>query len=272
LIHLTLFFSLLLFFTACDKPQYHTAYHEPIPEYNQSKIRPVYDAEKFRYVLKNSKLQYPNSDFVVVDYNQFEGKKFPFFFLDENESMVFLCDKNSTDDVMRSELHQGSEAKFENQNFWSFEQNNSIEGVVKLYFAPTLRNYTWFQIHAAHPFSYPPIRMTVLQNKDGIEDHIWAVIMPSTDINATRVWFDLGKREDKFFTFKLIVHNYNLDIYFDEKEVFHHDMSYWKSVTINGENVALRNYFKVGSYITRHEDRGKAVVVFHELQYHLSTP
>jgi len=256
MIFFLIYIIILFLLNGCEKPIYD--YYEEMPNYNNTTKRAVYEVKKFHQVLEESKLQYPNSS-AVINYGDFEGKIKPYFFLNEQDNMVFMIDKKETDNVLRAELHQGPASSK------GFSSNISIKtavfGKVRCYYSPDIKNYTWMQIHASHPFSYPIIRLTVLHSKNGKKDHIWAVMMNTLDIQAPRIWFDLGKRPEKYFDFEVDVKNNQLYVLFNNKEVLHQDISFWEGKV---------NYFKIGAYITRHKDIGKVIVVFSSLHYILA--
>lgn len=247
--------SLLFVLGGCEKPVYDILYYDEMPNYNNTTKRAVYEASKFHQVLEESKLQYPDA-IPVIGYGEFEHQIKPYFFLDEDDNMIFIIDKKTKGHILRDELHQGP------TRIKGFSSNVSVKtavlGKVRCYYAPDIKNYTWMQIHASHPFSYPIIRLVVLHSKDGKRDHIWAVMMNSLELEAPRVWFDLGKRPEKYFDFEVDVKDNQLYVLFNKKEVLHQDISFWEGKI---------NYFKIGAYITRYDDIGKVVVGFSELHY-----
>jgi len=113
---------------------------------------------------------------------------------------------------------------------------------VRLYYSETISNYTWIQIHATKPFSWPLLRLTTLHNKDGVYDHIWLVYMVGGEIDSERRWIDLGKRPKKTFDFKVFIHKNRLIVSISGVEKFNQDISYWES---------YENYYKAGPYFTK---------------------
>lgn len=227
--------------------------YDKLPAYDAARAKPPADLEKFSTVLSKSKLQYPN-DKSVVDYDSFDGFKSPFFYALDGD-LWFRVTKTITDHKVRSELREGPgdwhtgdrEGHFWHATLWCPKPAKGID------------SYTWMQIHGTYAtFNYPPLRLMWVRNYDKKYDHLWAIVIVS-DPYKEKVyeWIDMGKRPDRFFDANVTIRNNEMDIYIDGKLIKHYDMTYWSSV---------KNYFKAGVYVNRHDDHGEAAVVFKTLK------
>jgi hypothetical protein len=210
-----------------------------------------YDVPKFRQILDHSKLHFPENH-LIVDYGGFAGYVASNFYADSDGILTFYGDKNDSHHVYRSELRQGPDEWFVGDGYL-----HKMHGEVKCYPSNEIKTYTWMQIHASHPFSWPLLRLVWLRAYHGTRDHLWAVVMTSLDVNATRVYYDMGARPEGFFPFEVSVINSSMHVRVGTKER-DFNVSYWAEKS---------SYFKAGFYITRHDDLGRGAVQFKELKF-----
>lgn len=221
----------------------------PVFEANSSTI--PYDDAKFRPVLEESKLHYPANS-AAVEYGGFAGYITPDFYVSKEGYLTFCGDKNETHGIFRNELREGPEE-------WHVSSPTPIvmRGEAKCYRNNEITTYTWMQIHASHPFSYPPLRLVWLKAKNGVKDHLWAVIMESLDIEAPRVFYDMGLRSEGFFPFSVTVLANNMSVNVNGM-VRDFNVTVWQEKSC---------YFKAGFYITKHDELGYGCVQFQSLEY-----
>ena len=247
---------LLLFVIGCGGTDFFTVdtpddIYDKIPAYDADKCIAPYDIERFRPTLKKCKLQYPNG--TAVSYGKLRGFKAPYFYgLDD--AVWFVVDKKADMEKIRSELREKGE--------WQTSERE------KHLWHATLRclkpksgvdSYTWMQIHGNNAtFDYPILRLMWVRNHEGFYDHLWAIVIVSDPYADKRYeWIDLGKRPDGFFDADVKIVDNSMDIILNGKRIKHYDVTYWQEV---------ENYFKAGIYVNRHEDYGKAAVVFKNLK------
>jgi len=276
---LTFSISIVLFFSACDvKHPPEEVDYDKVQDYDTIKTYPPYSFDKFKDVLDESNYQYLHSTTTIynVEYNNF---KFKAFYADKNGDLYFSLDKKMDTIKERSELRQelvdpktgkpslniGWKTSDKNGNFWVAE--------VRCFKPQYTESYTWMQVHGikdvnitlndgsiVKSFNYPIIRLLWERYRDGIYDHIWAIVITSYPRTPKIYdWIDLGPRPDDFFDAEVhfkdnimkIIINYNL--------VASYDVTYW------GEEI---NYFKAGIYINRFSDGGKAYIAYRELHFY----
>jgi len=216
-----------------------------------------YKIEKFHPVLKASKLQAPSSRFDPrwgTRYGQFRGIAHKYFYLEKKELMSFaMCGKKH-----RSELRQRDDFKVEDT------KPHTLYAEVKLYPKTTQREFTFLQIHADPTLNIPnntsinkPLLRVVWKKRyRNRYNHLWAVICTNTDVNnSTYTKIDLGRLEDRYHSFKIVVQNSRMKIYVDGDLKVDFDVSYW-----NG----MWNYYKAGVYL---QSNGCAKATFKELRF-----
>ena len=262
-------FVFIIFISACNlrkppKTLDPDLVYDAIPLYENNTSFPPYDFDKFKPVIDQSKLQIFKDDGLssdtnntTVDYGEFDGKKFPEFYVDTQENLHFEIDKKANTYKTRSELREGP-------NSWS---TSDTEGH---YWVATLKclkpkvgitSYTWMQIHGTNDsYNYPLLRLFWVRDREGVYDHIWAIII-ITGSDADRIYdyIDLGARPSNFFSAEVHVKNNILDILIDHQLKATRNVTYWQDV---------QNYFKAGVYIDRYGDGGAVSAIFKELHFY----
>lgn len=198
----------------------------------------------------------------VIKQGEFAGASNAYFFLDPTgRHMVFTVEGDS----MRSELRQES-------GDWltSTTAKRSLSGRLQIDIPETdsLNQFTFMQIHDTNDgLNKPLIRLTWQRDRDGLSDHLWAVIRtpddptrPISGDNLSSVSLDLGPRPTGFFDALIGVRENRMWVEIDGEVLVDMDVSYWDG---------LDNYFKAGVYL---QDEGRATAVFDELAYGLSIP
>lgn len=243
----------LVLFAGCGIEAKREAPLPPVdfPEFEVNSSTIPYDDAKFRPVLEKSKLHYPANS-AAVEYGEFAGYITPYFYVGKEGYLTFCGDKNETHGIFRNELREGPEE-------WHVSSPTPIamRGEAKCYRNNEITTYTWMQIHASHPFSYPLLRLVWLKTKNGVKDHLWAVIMESLDIEAPRVFYDMGPRPEDFFPFSVTVQANNMSVEVNGV-VRDFNVTFWQEKS---------SYFKVGFYITKHDELGYGCVQFQSLEY-----
>ena len=237
--------------------------YDKIEEYDENTAIAPYNFNKFKELLDNSKLQYPDNK-AVVKAGEFEGYKSKIFYCDEFSYLHFTIDKNISIPKMRSELRDLRE--------WKSSDLTPHKWYARLK-TPKPKNgvasYTWMQIHGTNnTYDFPILRLLWVRNYNGIKNHLWAIIITNEPREPRRVrggdtgivndysWVDLGERPEDFFTANVDVTDNTMIISINDKVFVHKDISYWSSVI---------NYFKSGVYINRHDDVGKSTVIFEQI-------
>lgn len=208
----------------------------------------------FQALLEQSKMQYPTSK-TLIHQGRFISFKTEFFHLDPEKSLTFVATKDQPGHILRNELKQSPK-----ERYWdvSTKKPEILQGEVYLYHSPTISNYTWLQIHSDFPFNAPLLRLVVLHTKDKKRNHICAVIMEDSTIEAERKWYDLGVRPERFFPFQVSVANNIMQVWIDGIEKLSKNVTYWQG---------LKGYYKAGVYITKKEEVGSVTVQFKSLNY-----
>jgi hypothetical protein len=230
--------------------------YDTIPLYDANKSSAPYDFPKFQAVLDGSKLQI-GYDETVVDYGDFDGKKFPQFYADSDENLHFVISKEAEKQKVRSELHEGP-------NSWSTADTEGHFWVATLKCLkpkPGITSYTWMQIHGTNDtYNYPLLRLFWVRQRESIYDHIWAIIMVSDpDSEKIYEYRDLGERPKDFFTAEVHIKNNIMDILINRQLKTTVNVGYWEDV---------QNYFKAGVYIDRTLDGGAVSAIFSDLHFY----
>lgn len=255
---LLLFLASFLMF-GCDarKPPKEIDYdliYDEIPVYDELNSTPPYNYEKFQAVLDQSKLQYPDEDNVSA--GDFAGFKAPYFYADANETLHFTSQKEPNTYKTRSELRQMNEWSTANAdgNYW-------VATLKCLKPKVGISSYTWMQVHGTHDsYNYPILRLLWARLRDGIYDHLWAVIIVS-DPSQDRIydWIDMGARPKDFFDAEVHIKDNLMTIMINRKVITTRNVTYWEDVS---------NYYKAGVYINRYGDGGEASVLFEQLHFY----
>lgn len=237
--------------------------YDPVPIYNEDSARAPYDYDKFKELLDNSKLQYPDNK-PVVEAGEFDGYKSNIFYSDENSSLHFTIDKSIDLPKMRSELRQIRE--------WKTSDTKSNHWYAKIKTPKPKKgvdSYTWMQIHGTNDtYDFPILRLAWVRNYRGEYDHLWAIIITNGPREPSRTrggdtgivndynWVDLGERPTDFYDVDVDIQNNIMIVSINDRVLVYKDITYWGSVL---------NYFKGGVYINRHDDVGSATVLFDQM-------
>ena len=229
--------------------------YDEIPLYEDNRSFVPYDYTQFQPVLDQSKLQIRYDD--VVNYGDFADKKFPQFYVDKDENLHFVIDKAADSAKVRSELREGP-------NGWSTADTEGHFWVATLKCLKPkagITSYTWMQVHGtSDTYNYPLLRLFWIRDRDGIYDHIWAIIIVSNpDTPKIYEYRDLGARPTYFFNAEVHIKNNIMDILIDHKLKTTINVTYWEDV---------QNYFKAGVYIDRYSDGGAVSAIFKELHFY----
>ncbi|SFV62439.1 Alginate lyase precursor [hydrothermal vent metagenome] len=243
----------LILFVGC-KPVEHKDV-TPTSGAVQERAQEQYIPEKFVHLFENSKLQYPNGE-VAIPYNGFTEDTFrDNFYINVEGDLVMSLNKTKEygHNVLRNELREGPVEWGTNDPLGA-----TLKGKVRLFYSETISNYTWVQIHAAKPFSWPLLRLTTIHHKDDLYDHIWLVYMVGGEVDSERRWIDMGKRPKETFDFEVSVYRNRMVVTINGVEKFNKDVSYWEP---------YQNYYKAGIYFTKKDEIGTGMVIFTELDY-----
>ncbi len=218
---------------------------------------PPYNAKKFHQVLKHSKLQAPTSKFNPLfgtHYGMFKNIAHKYFYLTNQNFLTFyMCGKKN-----RSELREKDEWKVNTST------PHTLYAVIKLQPLSTQTEFTFLQIHADPKkkiknnisINKPLLRLTWRKYYRHTQDHLWAIICTYSNNNySSYIKVDLGKIKKEFQTFKITVQNSILNIFVDNQQKVHLDISYWNQ---------LWNYYKAGVYL---QSSGCARAYFKELKF-----
>jgi hypothetical protein len=229
--------------------------YDKIPVYDPDSAQAPYDIEKFRSILDHCNLQ-DNEGETVVRAGAFAGYLSSHFFA-YDDILCLLADKKSSQQKVRTELREWPGGwQCDDQAVYIWQARLRVlkpkEGV---------DSYTYMQIHGTKDtFDYPLLRIMWVRSRQGVKDHLWAIRIVSMPYMEKKYeWLDLGKRPDGFFDLRVETGENRLDIYIEDKLFKSYDVTYWSGV---------RNYFKAGVYINRHDDSGKAAILFERLTMH----
>ena len=216
-----------------------------------------YSLEKFRGVLKQSKLQAPTSRYnarYCVKNGKFKDVANKYFYLQDNKSMVFeMCGYKN-----RSELRSTRE--------WKVDSNklHSIFAKIKIHPLNQQKEFTFLQIHSnfnhadsdERRINKPLLRVIWIERRKHFYDHLWAVIRLSGDVNEKKyLKVDLGKRPKNFFAINVEVKDSQMKIYMNNMLKVNISVDFWKGYW---------NYFKAGVY---NQGPKCAQVLFEELKF-----
>lgn len=248
---------IVLFFSACGVVDFYTVddpddSYDMIPVYEAGAVQIPYDLSKFRSVLEKSNLQ----DFegkTVVRAGRFSGYVSPHFFA-LADKLWLISEKSKSQEKVRTELRQWPGA-------WQCDATTIHVWQARLHVLKPktgIDSYTWMQIHGTkETFDYPLLRLMWIRKRQGISDHLWAIRIVSMPYTEKRYeWLDLGNRPDSFFDLRVETGDNWVGLYINNTLFKSYDVTYWSGV---------ENYFKAGVYINRHDDSGKAAVVFETL-------
>jgi hypothetical protein len=262
-----LFMVLVLWLGGCgnDKhpPVDRDDVYDPIPVYNEAEATPPYVYEKFQHMLRDAKLQYPQSE-TVVQADEFEGYQSAFFYCDKSEQLHFTVNKQQALPKMRSELRMLEE--------WQTSETPGHHWQATLKTPKPekgITSYTWMQIHGTNDtYDFPLLRLAWVRDREGKYDHLWAIIItnaphpseaesqPEEAVN-TYNWVDLGERPQELFDLDVTIEANRMSISLNDHLMVWKDVSYWQDVL---------NYFKGGVYVNRHDDAGGATVIFDRIE------
>lgn len=282
MLKILLIFSFLFFILGCDakKPPKEVdldLIYDVVTPYNEQNTTAPYSHKKFQDVLNQANYQYPHS-VTIVDHGAYDGYKTDAFYVDANGDWYFTLNKEHNTTKERSELRQvckdpktgqytvnaGWKTSDKEGNFWIAD--------VRCFKPKETQSYTWMQVHGVNgmditlndgtvvkSFNYPIIRLTWERYRDGVYDHLWAIVI----VSAPRTpkiyeWIDLGERPDHFFHTEVHFQDNILKVIVDGNVMASYDVTYWE------EEV---NYFKAGIYINRFDDGGEGVVAYRELHF-----
>ena len=139
----------------------------------------------------------------------------------------------------------------------------SIGEQIKLYDVETdtLNEYTWMQVHDSGSFNKPLVRLVWKRNREGVLNHLWAVIRHSSTIKECNpqicTWEDLGERSSGTFKAEIRIENNIMKVKIDDFTELETDVSAWQDLSM---------YFKAGVYLNN--GQGEAKVHFHKLKYY----
>jgi len=279
---ITLLVTLLFLLVACDnkhapmEPDLDVIY-DKLPAYSEINSSAPFLEEKFHNVLNQSNYQYPHGT-TIVHIGEYEGFKSSAFYLNEKGDLNFSLLKEFGVTKERSELrqvyknretgefdlHTGWKTSDSNGNFWIAQ--------VRCFKPKVTQSYTWMQVHGidgtdiilddgttVKSFNYPIIRLTWERYRDGIYDHIWAIVITSYP-RTPKVyeWTDLGPRPDDFFNAEVHFQSNIMKVIINKTVMASYDVTYWETEPC---------YFKAGIYINRFTDGGEASVAFRQLRF-----
>jgi len=251
--------------------------YDKIPIYTELNTSCPYTFKKFQAVLNQSNYQYSHVE-TIVHHGEFKNYKSPMLYATENGDMYFTVSKNIDEVKSRSELRQVYKnpisKEYNTSNGWKTSDKNGNFWIsdVRCFKPKLLQSYTWMQVHGLaggniilksgellKSYDYPFLRLTWKRYKDGVYDHIWAVVITSYPRNPkVYEWIDLGPRPDDFFNAEVHVQENILKIIINHIVIYTRDMTYWEEEP---------NYFKAGVYINRYKDGGTAIVAFRNLRF-----
>lgn len=116
------------------------------------------------------------------------------------------------------------------------------------------------ELNSTPPYNYPILRLLWARLRDGIYDHLWAVIIVS-DPSQDRIydWIDMGARPKGFFDAEVHIKDNLMTIMINRKVITTRNVTYWEDVS---------NYYKAGVYINRYGDGGEVSVLFEQLHFY----
>jgi hypothetical protein len=207
-----------------------------------------YSLDKFKPILNEVKLQAPTSKYnplYSVKYGQFDSYSNKYFYLQDNDLMVFyMCDK-----------HNRSELRFKND--WYVDNNKEKIFFTDLKIIPlNSKEFTFLQIHSDNNLfdvNKPLLRIAFIKNKSEIKDFIWAVIRVSPYENDYKKVL-LGK-DYGFMKIKIFIKDEKLYIsYNGVMKINGFDIKKWKKIPL---------YFKLGVYL---QSEGCAKALFKDIK------
>lgn len=226
--------------------------YEPAPSYDENKTVTPYSIKRFENVLDKCKLHYIEDTISNDKLVKFKGS----YFYAKNDTVFFGLDKSKTVHRTRCELRCLDEWQIDDTTVRRWHSR------LRCYIPEKgISAYTWMQIHGTlETFNYPIVRLLWVRQRQGKSNHIWAIIIVSNpyDEDKKYEWIDLGKKPGGYFDADVDVSKGVIKISINGKVKKSFDASYWKNVD---------NYFKTGVYVNRHDDVGKAVVGFKELEF-----
>ncbi len=246
-------FLSVLFLTGCGGQTGDESGYEPVASYEENQTVVPYTIPRFRSVLDKCKLQY--SEGTVIFYKKLKTFKASYFYA-KDDALFFVVDKLKSMDKLRCELRP--------QDEWQTSDTtvHHWHGRLRCYMPEQgVNSYNWMQIHGTmQTFNYPLVRLLWVRKRQGISDHLWAIVIVSDAYVEPKKyeWVDLGARPGDYFDADVNVSSDIMNISVNGKLVKSFDVSNWRGVD---------NYFKAGVYINRPEDYGKATVSFKALQF-----
>lgn len=279
---LALLLSFLLLLSACDnkqapiEPNLDLIFDALLP-YSETNASAPYSLEKFQSVLNQSNYQYPHAE-TIVDKGEYGEFKSDAFYLNEDGDFHFALRKDYNTVKERSELRQvcrnPQTGEFDTNSGWktSDKEGNFWVAEVRCFKPEVTQSYTWMQVHGINgtditlndgtvvrSFNYPIIRLTWERYRDGVYDHIWAIVITSYPRTPkTYDWIDLGPRPDNFFKAEVHFQNNIMKVIINEILMTSYDVTYWEEEP---------NYFKAGIYINRFDDGGEAYIAYRKLRF-----
>jgi hypothetical protein len=278
-------FSLILLgllFVACDnkKPPLETNLdlsYDKVPVYSEINTSYPYSFEKFHNVLEQSNYQYPHAE-TIAQHAAYDTFKSAAFYATQNGDLHFDLTKEQYQVKERSELRQVYKdplsGEFNTSKGWRTSDNNGNFWLaqVRCYKPKETLAYTWMQVHGidgvditlkdgtvVKSFNYPIIRLTWERYRDGVYDHLWAIVITSYPReDKVYEWTDLGPRPNDFFDAEVHFQSNTLKVLIHGNIMLSYDVSYWEEEP---------SYFKAGLYINRYEDGGEASVAFRNLRF-----
>ncbi|MCV2401463.1 polysaccharide lyase family 7 protein [Marinomonas sp. C2222] len=217
-----------------------------------------YSTSRYQSVLDDSKLQAPGSN-TLIKQGDFAGAYNDYFYVPDsgNKWMTF----EMTGYLARSELRQmdewySSDSSYTNKMIGEVEVINPEDGEVD--------EITFMQIHDvsgnSNAINKPLVRLVWERERDGIENHYWAVIKEDACKDCKNyLKVDIGEHKDDPVKFEIRVTDSKLTIKRDGATISglnKYDIGYWDH---------LENYFKAGVY---NQTSGTAKVQFKTLKYY----
>ncbi len=226
---------------------------DSVEGYEKNETVVPYTLPQFQPVLDRCKLQY--SEGAAYYYKKLKTFKAPYFYARDGV-LYFTINKTKEMHTMRCELRGKEE--------WRVSDTNAHLWHAKVRcFVPKkgVDAYNFMQLHGTtETFNYPLIRLLWVRERQGISDHLWAIVIVSEAYNENKKyeWVDLGKRTDDYITADVNVTANIMTLKINGKVIKQYDVSNWQNVL---------NYYKAGAYIHRPDDHGTAMVAFKELMF-----
>jgi hypothetical protein len=231
--------------------------YDNIPVYDETKTHSFYESGKFLDLIEHSKLQLFLKD-TSIEYTDLIDFKSPEFYVDEEDNLNFTVYKEYNTSKVRSEIKEWPKSLE-----WSTADTKVHSWVATLKCLKPkvgISSYTWMQIHGNfETYNYPVLRMIWQRNKDGIYNHLWAMVIVSNP-HSQRIYeyVDLGEKPDGFFTAQVDVKDNIMKIMINNNLIKVYNIKYWQEV---------QNYYKAGVYIDRFGDGGSVSVIFEKLDF-----